>query len=178
MRMGIVTLRIVMATFVLFLLGCKKPLSNPENLDPIYTDLLKFEKDHYAVYKTKLSELEVIKKDWQSSEALSGRKKTAKARYFATEEEAEKALQTSKFYKLRANTRKQEARKAYLIAFNKDQPWPPPDEYQSFLAENRLKNSSRTWDSRVPKWNQRLKKQSKASDSEDKKAEAAAGAGH
>ncbi len=168
MRMDNLSFRIVMIISLFFVLGCKKPLENPETIDPIYNEFLKMEKDNDALFKLRSSELDIIKKDWESSDTLSGRKKTAKARYFAKLKEVEKAEQQSKYYRLRAKTRKMEARKAYRAAFNSDLPWPPPEEYESFLAENRLKNSSRSWDSRVPRWNQRLQSAAKEAKAEAK----------
>ena len=175
LRMGILP-RIVMATsMIFFVLGCKKPMDAPEIIDPIYMDLLKLEKEHDALYRAKLAEAEVIKKDWESSDALSGRIKTAKAKFFAKEEEAEKERQLARYFKLRAKTRQNETRKSYMEAFNKDLPWPNPEEYANYVAENRLRGASKSWDSRVPRWNQRVGN-AKAGESADKKKPEAAAA--
>lgn len=132
-------------------------MEKPETIDPIYSDLIKQEKEHFAKYKAKKAELDEIKRDWDTADALSGRAKVAKSRYFATEEAAQKELQTSRYFKLRAKTRKAEARKSYSSHFKQDKPWPPAEEYDAYLAENRLKMGSKSWDSRVPKWNERTK---------------------
>ncbi len=157
MRVSQIYLVIILTSMLSGIAGCKKPIENPELLDPIYADLLKESKFYDDAAKTKQAELEAIKKEWEEAPPQTGREKMARNRYYNKEREVTKAYQTARFFELRARTRKSEDKKAYLKAFLADKPWPDPNEYEAYQMETRLTKANRNWDARTKKWSARLK---------------------
>jgi hypothetical protein len=131
--------------------GCKKPHPNPEQLDPIYGDFIKEvaqadksikeEEDQIKSVEAKLAALQprdILR--GSLSRELSGRKKRLVG------------LQERRLYfETRAEKRKAHAQREYLAAFEKDEPWPDPEEFSAYLAVKKLQSASRNWDDRVPR---------------------------
>lgn len=152
-------------------------MKNPELIDPIYQELLKETKVYTDMAVKLRAEADAAKVEWEKADVKSGRARAAKNRYYSKLKEAEHAHQKSLFYELRANSRRLEARKLYIVAFEKDIPWPDPAEYEAYQDENRLKKSNMSWDARAPKWSKR-KSANKSQPEEAEKSAGSGGGGH
>jgi len=142
--------------FLLFLVllsltSCRSQDPNPELKDPIYKDLSSLAKQ----YSRKLREaLETQEKNFKElSEAGSNKMNLKVARKKITDngKKIVQYRQMAAYYRIRSERRKVEGRRAYRIAFEKEQGWPDPREYQSYLINKRLREASRNWSARVPK---------------------------
>ena len=174
--MGIV-LRFVILSLVLFELGCKRPIDNPELIDPIFGSLKSEAKRYEGLAKDKKAEVEKAKREWDEAKPQTGRIRAAKERYYSKVRELEMIEQMIKYFKLRAESRKRDARKEYAEAFNKDLPWPDPKKFEAFELELRAKNASKIWDARVPKWNDRKIAYKKSVEAKNEASKKASGGG-
>lgn len=162
---------VILLVFVVVLTACKRPMKNPESIDPIYGDLLKEMKLYEGLVKKFSDEAEAARLEMEKEDPRTGNAKAIKNRYYGKLKDTENAKQMMVFYELHAKTRKKEAREAYLEAFKSENPWPDPKEYEGFQTQMALRKASRSWDSRTKKWNSRLaeiKKASKAGESAGK----------
>lgn len=163
----------VLGSLVLFtLVGCKEPVPNPELRDPIYADLkaqlaatttdLEAQKKTLADLKASLPKLDVL-----SIELRQARRQIAHASKRVSELE-----QMKMYYEIRMEQRKAFDERDYMRAFEKDLPWPDPDEFARYKEVKSLRTASRNWDDRVPKMTRNLKAQPGASKpKQEKKAE-------
>lgn len=139
-----------------FLLGCKKEHPNPEQLDPIYKELTQKASEASKALENELqkrAELErVIPSLLPNTIDLKNTRREL--------QQAERAIvalrQQHKYYEIRAERRRVEGRRAYKIAFQNNEEWPKPEEYQAYLASKRLQEASLNWSERVPKLHQRV----------------------
>ncbi len=178
-----VYLKLSFLIFAFFLAACKRPMKNPELIDPIYIDLLKESKAYADQAAKLLAEAEAAKLEWEKEDPRTGNAKAIKNRYYGKLKEAESAKQMQVFYELHAKTRKKEAREQYLTAFKADKPWPDPSEYDGYQTKMSLRKANKSWDSRTKKWSTRqtaLKKASGADQAggEEGKSEGASKGGH
>jgi hypothetical protein len=138
------------------MIGCKSKLEQPENVDPIYTDLL----GEIAKAKSDLASKEKIlkkaKEDWEAVEPQTGHEQIKRADYFKKLKRVEKAEQELKYQTIRAESRKKWVRKQYEAAYANGESWPPEGEYEKYFTNKRLKEASRNWNQRVPKLKDRV----------------------
>ncbi|MEQ1876536.1 MAG: hypothetical protein ABL958_07810 [Bdellovibrionia bacterium] len=129
----------------IFLAACNRPDAYPELKDPIFHDM---EADYRASQRerdTLEKEKEAAKADIPNAQPQTGETKAKWNVFFAAEKKYDKAVQMEHFHKLRLETRREEARKNYLAAFQAGQDWPPPDEYKAYQTEKRLRNAPKDW---------------------------------
>ena len=136
---------------LLILSGCKKPLDNPELVDPIYIELV----DATAKIKKNMEEEEKqlieAKKELQKADLTVGEKRQVLKQLSAGDKKLRLMEQDRKFFELRAKSRIVHVREIYPARFEKDLPWPNPDEIAVFEANKRLRGASRNWADNVPK---------------------------
>ncbi|OQW47749.1 MAG: hypothetical protein A4S09_14420 [Proteobacteria bacterium SG_bin7] len=157
-----VYVRAILLGFIVLLVGCKRPMKDPETIDPIYGDLLKEMKFYESQVKKFADEAEATRLEMEKEDPRTGNAKAIKSRYYGKLRDAETAKQMMVFYELHAKTRKKEARESYLVAFKTDRPWPDPKEYEAFQTRMALRKANRSWDSRTKKWSARLEEIKKA----------------
>lgn len=136
---------------VITLAGCKKPIENPESVDPIYSDLVAMGagiRGKAEAQKKKIAELEA------QIEKLEPRNPD-KRRTIHEKQNLELGLllmeQDATYYEIRAEQRRLYDKEAYMKAFKNDLPWPPDGEFQQYKEAKKLRNASRNWDDSVPK---------------------------
>lgn len=131
---------------LLMILGCKKPDPNPELKDFIYNDLtssleiatkaLESERKTFAGYKKELAE--VVPQSGQNKIAMKHLEESQAKINFLEQEKT--------YLELKVEARKKIARKAYLIAFEKQLPWPDQNELKSYELEKKFRTAKKTWD--------------------------------
>lgn len=141
---------------LLFLVGCNKPDPNPELKDPIY--------DYYqkklAAAKAEMTEadkkLYEAQLEMNKVKPQTGQIKYATKRIYAAKDKIEKIRQRYVYYQLKVDSQIQKSRDSYMKAFEEQKPWPDPEEYQSFLATERLIEAGSDWKpkARVEKYKQ------------------------
>ena len=142
--------------FVIFfllavLVGCKKPLPDPENLDPIFRDLK-------AMADGKKKELEEARKsretayiNYDKEKPNTLDKKLARREYEKWEARISTLEQQARYFEIRANRRRVEDKVNYLEAFKQDKPWPSPDEYSNWIVNRKLAEAPANWGKDIPK---------------------------
>lgn len=138
----------------LHLLGCKSLDPNPELKDPIYKDLSTIQKE----FERKLKDEE--KTQEENNKELAGalnnmdlkvaRKKISNSSRLITH-----YRQMAAYYKIRAEHRRVDGRRAYRVAFAAGNEWPNPAEYQAYLVNKRLRAAPQNWSVRVPRLTER-----------------------
>jgi hypothetical protein len=157
--------------FLVFLAGCKKPLEEPENLDPIYINLL----EELAEAKSSLSmekkTLDKAKEEWDDVEPQTGQEPIKRNAFFKAQKSVRKYQQLVTYLELRLESRKEWARKAYLEAWQNEQPWPSSELVKKYEVNQRLREASRNWNARVPKLHDRIERYTSSFSKEDAPSE-------
>ncbi|MGE3973106.1 MAG: hypothetical protein AB7F59_01120 [Bdellovibrionales bacterium] len=152
--------------------ACKRPIAEPETIDPIYRalksdlDVFKKEEDNAA------NDVKAAKKEIALAAPQTGEYKVRLAQFFDAEKKLAELKQKRRFLEIHLQTRKGFARKSYEKAFEKDIPWPDPEEYRLYQANRKLANDPRSWDERLRIY---FQSRAPAAKKEDKKS---AGGGH
>ncbi len=158
----------------LFLVGCSKHNPNPELLDPIYLDLKgrvgDLEKD-VSSFQAAVSEEEenLVRVEPRTKDQALAKKRLREAKI-----KLARAEQNFKYYKIRLERRKFEARVAYEKAFSEDKAWPNPKEFEAYQANKQLRQAKSSWSLRVPKLKDRVKQYNSQQDTQT----TASGGGH
>lgn len=125
--------------------GCHKPNPHPESMDPIFADLEKEKKETESKISAEEKNLAEFKQALRDVVPQTGQIKYAQKRIYETEEKLNKLRQRKQYLEVRLESRIEVARKDYLRAFEKDQPWPNPKEYETYRSQKELESAPRTW---------------------------------
>jgi len=136
----------ILTTMFLFLASCKSREAHPEFIDPIYQDILKQLETARKETDTTSKELAAAQKEMSLAQPQTGEAKVRKQQIDDAVYKLEKARQKEKYLEIHLESRKQADQKSYNVAFEKDLPWPDPEEYRMYMAHERLENSPRSWD--------------------------------
>lgn len=135
--------------FCLFLAACNRPDAYPELKDPIYRDLEAEVRSSQKEVDTLTNEKASAKADTLTAQPQTGENKIRWNTYFEVEKNLEKAVQMLKYSELRLESRKEEARKSYLQAFNAGKDWPDPEEFSAYQKQKKLRDAPRDWNARL-----------------------------
>ena len=140
-------------TILILCAGCRKEEPNPENLDRIYSDLVKQKAEKESAFASEKKAEEKARKSLE--EALVGTLDVKNAARDLAKAKANVARleQEVKFLDIRARRRLAEDRYNYHLAFEagKESEWPSAAELEAYEANNRLRSASPYWSTRVPK---------------------------
>lgn len=148
----------VLLSLALMAIACKKPLENPELIDPIYKDLgteLSSAKGSLAAEEKSVKELQ------DKIKALPPRdigRIGMQKELIATEKKVVQLRQNVIYFEVRREQRLKFVQESYMRAFEADKPWPDPNEYAEYKKIKQLRAAPRQWDARVPKLTRHLKK--------------------
>lgn len=137
-------------------IGCKSPDPNPELSDPIYKDLLGRHDGHKKALEEAVKRLEEVQADLAKAEPHTIEMKNARRDLASVKSTILLNEQMERYYRIRAERRKVTGRIAYRKAFEKDEAWPNPNEYNEYMVNNRLRNVQMNWNARVPKLQGRM----------------------
>lgn len=137
---------IFLSIFAALLVGCEKPNPHPETMDPIIADIEAEIKATESALNSAKKELEGFKLDEKKVQPQTGQNKYAQKRVYETQAKIDKIDQLLQYWRLRLESRTKEARKAYLIAYKKKEPWPDPNEYKEYAIQKKLRQAPLNWD--------------------------------
>ena len=141
----------VLAGLFILVSGCSRPNPNPENIDPIYTDLIQRSALAKAAAETAKSEKEKLRSELENLPARDVARRKTLADISKQESRAMVAEQEGLYYEVRAEQRKAYARAEYLKAFEKGEPWPNPKDFETYKIQRKLQESPKEWSSKVRK---------------------------
>lgn len=150
-RRWLVTTTISLVTLVS--VGCSRPNPTPELIDPIYKDLNERSSLAKAAAESAKEELAQLKIDVAALPPRDPTLRKLKEDVSKKELQMMVAEQEGLYFEVRASQRRDYARKEYLKAFNKGEPWPDPKHFEAYEAQRRLKDAPREWSNRIEKTN-------------------------
>jgi hypothetical protein len=130
------------------IVGCEKPNPHPETLDPIFGDLESKLKLAENDLKGAEKQLEDFKDALAKVVPQTGQVKFARKRVYDSEAVVEKLKQKVEFIKIRIESRRKYAKESYMRSYQKKEPWPRPEEYQEYRAQQALEGASRSWNAK------------------------------
>ena len=137
---------IILCLLTLALASCKKPDPHPELKDPIYNDLNATLGTVTQLYNAELKALEGFEKEMREVVPQTGQIKYAQKRVNESKAKISKLEQEKQFLEIKIKTRLNEPRKSYTKAFNADQPWPDPQEWENYRIQRKFQQAKKTWD--------------------------------
>jgi hypothetical protein len=136
---------------ILLLSACRKEDPNPENLDPIYSDLVKKAASDESELSEERKKLEKALEDLQAALPNTIDLKNAIRDRDRAQANIRRLEQKSLFDKIRAERRKVEDKVNYHEAFVANKEWPDKKEYELYLVNRKLVEAPRNWDAHLPK---------------------------
>lgn len=140
---------IIQTILVMTILGCKSEDKTPHLRDPIYLDLKKSHDQASAVVELTTKQIEELESDYSKAEVRTIDRKTIQKELLDARKAYQTALQMREYYKAKLKLREAEAKISYKRAFLKNDPWPDPNEYESYLLQKRLNEIPRNWSERL-----------------------------
>jgi len=131
--------------------GCSRPNPTPELTDPIYLDLSSRGSLAKAASESVKEEIKTLRAELEALPPRDTNRRKVQQDLRQKETRLMVADQEALYFEIRAQQRKDYARKEYLEAFNADQPWPKPEDFEAYKAQRRLQDSPREWNSRLKK---------------------------
>ena len=133
------------------LVSCRSKNEQPWTLDPIYADLVATSAGLASKSEAQQKKIEDLKMNLEKMAPRDpARKRTTKEMY-----DLERGLvqmeQQAKYFEIRAEQRKEYAKKAYDQAFDEGKDWPDPQELADYKEFQKVKHAPRNWEDRVPK---------------------------
>ena len=125
--------------------ACNKPNPNPELLDPIYSDIQAQENNINAEIAAEEAKLAQNEQSLETVTPQSGQIKFVQKRIWESKNRLDRLYQMKKYWIVRKDSRKIQARTEYMKAFNSGQTWPDPKEFAAYKAQQKLEMSSRVW---------------------------------
>ena len=137
--------RVFWLVVCLFLISCTKPLSEPEESDPIYKDLQGELANAQKFTEEKQKVLEESRLLLNEAVPQTGQNRKYHADFYSAENDYLHAQQVEEFFNLRVKSRKFAARRSYLESFDAGKPWPDPNDFEEYLTNKRLKAVDKNW---------------------------------
>jgi len=147
--MRLINLIILVLTFTL--IGCKSEDPAPELRDPIYNDLIKKLKEAEDSLKKSSDSIISLEKDYNAQEPRTIDRKTTQKELFGEQQKVIRLKQEIEYYRIAVLKRKAESKISYKRAFAADKQWPDPKEYESYLLNQKMRETPRNWNIRIPK---------------------------
>jgi hypothetical protein len=165
------------AFFLIFsvfcLVSCHKPLTEPEEIDPIYRELMAEASNSEKSIEEQKKKIEEYAEKFEHIVPQTGQTKRVYNEYFKLKNDLASMEQKTLYYELAAKSRKYESRKRYLEAFESGKEWPDPKEYADYQTNKRVNIVNRDWRRRYPASSEN----SKSTKKESHKSEHAEGEG-
>jgi hypothetical protein len=144
-------INLIILSLIFVLIGCKSEDPAPELRDPIYNDLNKKLKESEDSLKKSSDKIISLEKDYNSQEPRTIDRKTSQKELFAEQQKVIRLTQEVEYYRIAVLKRKAESQIIYKRAFAADKEWPDPKEYESYQLNQKMRETPRNWNIRIPK---------------------------
>lgn len=162
---------ILISTSILSVItACSGEDPQPELRDKVFEDLSKKAKAFEGEQKSTEAEVEGLKVSLGKAEPNSIEGRDIQKNLLKAQRKLIKASELAKYYKIRAERRRLEARIEYRKAFKegKGDEWPNAKTFEGYETMNRLREANLNWNKRVPKLADRLHQRKPTSSSSSK----------
>lgn len=147
----LITATLVLSTVAV--VGCTRPNPTPEVLDPIYADLVQRSTLAKGAAEAAKNEAKKLREDLEKLPARDITRRKTLEDISKQESRQNVAEQEGLYYEIRAEQRKQYARAEYSKAFEKSEPWPDPNDFETYKLQRKLRDAPREWSSKIEKTN-------------------------
>lgn len=133
--------------FLLFftLIGCNKADPNAYKSDPILADYQSQLQTTQSDIETLKKQMEETEKDLKQSPPQSGQASIHRKKLYELKERVSKLDQQTLYWKIRIESRAQEAQLEYLKSHKEGKPWPDKAALDSYQAQKRLRLNKLQW---------------------------------
>lgn len=134
--------------FIGILIGCERPLKNPESLDSNYNNLASLLSKTEGDLNTLDGKISEKKSEMEKTEPQSGRFAYHRGRYWEMIATQQKLKQKKLSLEIALQLQKKESRIKYVEAFLKKDPWPPKEGQNSASVSSwslSTSSSARGW---------------------------------
>ena len=138
---------------MLMLSACSRPNPTPEVLDPIYADLVQRSALAKAAGEGAKEEVKKLREELEKLPARDVTRRKTLEDIGKQESRHNVAEQEALYYEIRAEQRKQYARTEYVKAFEKNEAWPDPNDFETYKLQRKLRDAPREWSSKIEKTN-------------------------
>jgi hypothetical protein len=142
---------IALLSLLTCLSACSRPNPEPEKLDPIYLDLKAEEAKAQTAVEVLSEEIKAAKDELAKLPPRDPGRRKAEQDLRNRASQLVQVEQMQLYYQIRAKQRVAYAREEYLKAFERDQPWPKPEDFDAYKKSKELRAVDKNWGSRVPK---------------------------
>lgn len=141
--------------------GCNRPDPNAYKQDPILKDYQSQLASTISESEALVKQREGVEKELKESIPQTGQAAIHRKRIADMSNRIDQLEQQVRFWKIRIESRAQEAQVEYLTAREKNQPWPDAKAVDSYYAQKRLRLSKLAWDNkeRIEKAQEKPKKE-------------------
>ncbi len=138
---------IILTLLGLILCACEKPDPTPELRDPIYRDVESRLKELTAIVESEKKAVAEAEAEVKKAVPQTGQIKFATKHLFDAKKRLEKAEQLKRYYEVRLEGRKWEARQSYAQYYNQKMAdkWPPREELAEYQAQEANRTKKREW---------------------------------
>lgn len=146
--------RLFVLTLLLTLAGCKKPLEQPETVDPIYLKLSATAANYQKLITDEEAAQESAKKSLLKTDLTAGEIRQARKDIASRDRRMRLMTQDQRYAQIRARSRLIKDREKYTERYDKDLPWPDTEEVSEFdVSERLIKARTQKWEDHLPKTN-------------------------
>ena len=118
-------------------------------VDPIYLGLAQERDEVNKAYDAAIKSVASAKKEMGMAIPQTGELRVRQGQFFDAEKALADVQQKKRFLEVHLKSRKEFSRKAYDIAFKKDEEWPNQEEHRLYQANRKLNTDPKSWDERL-----------------------------
>ncbi len=104
-----------------------------------------------AAAETAKEEIKQLREDLEALPARDPSRRKVQQDITKKETQLMVADQEALYFEIRAQQRKDYARKSYLEAYDRGEKWPDPKDFEAYKLQRRLEDAPREWNSRLQK---------------------------
>jgi hypothetical protein len=142
---------ILMLMMAFCLTSCRQRDAQPELKDPLFAEL----NTNAAAMKTKIEaqtkKITDIELELEKMPPRDPARKRRTKEVYDLKRGLVQMEQQATYFAVRAEQRKEYAKRAYDKAFDEGRDWPDPQEFAAYKEFQRLRHAPRNWEDRVPK---------------------------
>ena len=139
-------LNVALTILCFLMLGCNKPNEAPEHDDPIFQDIQRTIDESKKLTDEAIGNVTLARQELNNSKPQTSQTVRGQSKVTAAELKLVRARQAEKYWHVRLESRRIEARESYLKAWYKKEKWPDPKEYVLYKEKTKPRPVDLSWD--------------------------------